>query len=309
MRRLKVPFIYRVAILSFVLLITAAACGVEEDFDVEETPISSNPSLVATAQARAIAEAEESRRDLPLRMEVDESAGNAEVGVALNSYKGSVFVNGRRMPEPATLGGNIFVVWLGSERNGTIEYENGGALISDVSRVATLWTYTTFDAVKTIYVTAEDHALVEQPSIALEDAPFHIILSRSMIMRPGRKFELQPTELGGDVETVVRLGINGGLSITFAGLKQPKEYGDKFLLLWVLDTLSQEPITYNGSWLTVTPNGDSQIVMTQPPETKGMRQYNRVLITAENLTDVRAPNDQLVIFTLDSGDTPFWETI
>ena len=119
---------------------------------------------------------------------------------------------------------------------------------------------------------------------------------------------MQPTELGGDVNTVVRIGVNGGVSITFAGLKQPREYGDKFLLLWVLDTLSDEPITYNGSWLTVTPNGDSQIVMPSPPETKGMRQYNRLLITAENLTDVRSPTSGLILFTLDS-ETPFWETV
>ena len=308
MRRLKIPFIYRVAILSFALLIAGAACGVPEDLEISETPISANPSLVATAQARAIAEAEESRRDLPLRMEVDESAGNAEVGVALNSYKGSIFVNGRRMPQPTTFGGNTFVVWVGHERNGTIEYENGGTLISDVSRVATLWTYTTFDAIKAIYVTAEEHALVAQPSVSFEEAPLRLILSRSIIMRPGRLFQLQPTELGGDVNTIVRIGVNGGVSITFAGLKQPREYGDKFLVLWVLDTLSEDPLTYNGSWLTVTPNGDSQIVMPSPPETKGMRQYNRLLITAENLTDVRSPNDRLVIFRLDS-ETPFWETI
>ena len=309
MRRLKMPFIYRIAILSFALLIAAAACGVDVDEDVEETPISANPSLVATAQARAIAEAEESRRDLPLRMVVDEAAaGNAEVNVALNSHKGSVFVNGRRMPAPSALGGNTFVVWVGAERNGTIEYENGGALISDISRVATLWTYTTFDAVKAIYVTAEEHSMVETPSISIDDAPMSLILSRPMVMRPGRTFQLQSTELGGDVNTIVRVGVNGGLSITFAGLKQPREYGDKFLLLWVLDTLSEDPITYNGSWLTVTPNGDSQIVMPTPPETKGMRQYNRLLITAENLTTVLAPNDVLVLFTLDS-DTPFWETI
>ena len=309
MRRLKLPFIYRIAILSFVLLIAGAACGVEERLDAQETPISANPSLVATAQARAIAEAEESRRDLPLRMEVDEAAaGNAEIGVALNSYKGSVFVNGRRMPQPSTLGGNTFVVWVGAERNGTIVYENGGALISDISRVATLWTYTTFDAVKAIYITAEEHALVAQPSTAIEDAALRLILARPMIMRPGRLFQLQPTELGGDVNTIVRIGVNGGISITFAGLKQPREYGDKFLIFWVLDTLSEDPLTYNGSWLTVTPNGDSQIVMTAPPETKGMRQYNRLLITAENLTDVRGPSGELVIFTLDN-ETPFWETI
>jgi hypothetical protein len=308
MRRLKIPFIYRVAILSFLLLIAGAACGIDEVLEVDETPISANPSLVATAQARAIAEAEESRRDLPLRMEIAEGAGNAEVGVALNSHKGSVFVNGRRMPQPSTFGGNIFVVWVGTERGGTIEYENGGALIADISRIATLWTYTTFDTVKAIYVTAEEHALVENPSVAIEDAPLWLILSRPILMRPARIFQLQPTELGGDVNTVVRIGANGGVSITFAGLKQPREYGDKFLLLWVLDTLSDEPITYNGSWLTVTPNGDSQIVMPSPPETKGMRQYNRLLITAENLTDVRSPNSRLVIFTLDS-ETPFWETL
>ncbi len=308
MRRLKIPFIYRVAILSFLLLIAGAACGIDEVLEVDETPISANPSLVATAQARAITEAEESRRDLPLRMEVAEEAGNAEIGVALNSHKGSVFVNGRRMPQPSTFGGNIFVVWVGTERGGTIEYENGGALIADVSRIATLWTYTTFDTVKALYVTAEEHALVENPSVAIEDAPLWLILSRSILMRPGRIFQLQPTELGGDVNTVVRIGVNGGVSITFAGLKQPREYGDKFLLFWVLDTLSDEPITYNGSWLTVTPNGDSQIVMPSPPETKGMRQYNRLLITAENLTDVRSPNSRLVIFTLDS-EIPFWETV
>ena len=308
MRRLKIPFIYRVAILSFLLLIAGAACGIDEVLEVDETPISANPSLVATAQARAITEAEESRRDLPLRMEVAEEAGNAEIGVALNSHKGSVFVNGRRMPQPSTFGGNIFVVWVGTERGGTIEYENGGALIADISRIATLWTYTTFDTVKALYVTAEEHALVENPSVAIEDAPLWLILSRSILMRPGRIFQLQPTELGGDVNTVVRIGVNGGVSITFAGLKQPREYGDKFLLFWVLDTLSDEPITYNGSWLTVTPNGDSQIVMPSPPETKGMRQYNRLLITAENLTDVRSPNSRLVIFTLDS-EIPFWETV
>lgn len=307
MRRLEMPFIYRVAILSFVLLIAGAACGVQES-DSERIAPTPNPNVVATAQARAITEAEESRRDLPLRMEIDETAGNAEVSVALNSDKGSVFVNGRRMPAPTAFGGNTFVVWLGAERNGTIEYENGGAFISDISRVATLWTYTTFNAVKALYVTAEEHAMVESPSVAIEDAPFRLILARPMMMRPGKLFQLQPTELGGDVSTVVRIGVNGGISITFAGLKQPREYGDKFLLLWVLDTLSDEPLTYNGSWLTVTPNGDSQIVMTAPPETKGMRQYNRLLITAENLTDVRAPSDQLVIFTLDSA-TPFWETI
>ena len=307
MRRLEMPFIYRVAILSFVLLIAGAACGVQES-DSERIVPTPNPNVVATAQARAITEAEESRRDLPLRMVVDEMAGNAEVSVALNSDKGSIFVNGRRMPGPTAFGGNTFVVWVGAERNGTIEYENGGALISDISRVATLWTYTTFNAVKAIYVTAEEHAMVEQPSVAIEDAPLRLILARPMIMRPGRIFQLQPTELTGDVRTVVRVGVNGGLSITFAGLKQPREYGDKFLILWVLDTLSNEPLTYNGSWLTVTPNGDSQIVMTAPPETKGMRQYNRLLITAENLTDVRGPNDELVIFTLDNA-TPFWETI
>lgn len=307
MRRLEMPFIYRVAILSFVLLIAGAACGVQES-DSERIVPTPNPNIVATAQARAITEAEESRRDLPLRMVVDETAGNAEVNVALNSDKGSIFVNGRRMPGPTAFGGNTFVVWIGAERNGTIVYENGGALISDISRVATLWTYTTFDAVKAIYVTAEEHAMVEEPSVAIEDAPLRLILARPMIMRPGRLFQLQPTELGGDVSTIVRIGVNGGISITFAGLKQPREYGDKFLLLWVLDTLSDEPLTYNGSWLTVTPNGDSQIVMTAPPETKGMRQYNRLLITAENLTDVRAPSNQLVIFTLDSA-TPFWETI
>ena len=309
MRRLKLPFIYRIAILSFVLLVAGAACGVDESIsNVEETPISADPRLVATAQARAIAEAEESRRDLPLLMEIDESAGNAEVGVALNSYSGSIFVNGRRMPSPSAFGGNTFVVWVGQERGGTIEYENGGALIADISRVATLWTYTTFGAVKAIYVTAEDHALVEQPSIAIEDSPLRLILARPMIMRPGKIFQLQPTELGGDVSSIVRIGVNGGISITFAGLKQPRDYGDKFLLFWVLDTLSEDPLTYNGSWLTVTPNGDSQIVMTAPPETKGMRQYNRLLITAENLTNVKGPNDRLVIFTLDS-ETPFWETI
>jgi hypothetical protein len=308
MRRLKIPFIYRVAILSFLLLIAGAACGDQESDEAEATPVSADPKLVATAQARAITEAEESRRDLPLRMEVAEEAGNAEIGVALNSHKGSVFVNGRRMPQPSTFGGNIFVVWVGTERGGTIEYENGGALIADVSRIATLWTYTTFDTVKALYVTAEEHALVENPSVAIEDAPLWLILSRSILMRPGRTFQLQPTELGGDVNTVVRIGVNGGVSITFAGLKQPREYGDKFLLLWVLDTLSEDPITYNGSWLTVTPNGDSQIVMPSPPETKGMRQYNRLLITAENLTDVRSPNSRLIIFTLDS-ETPFWETV
>ena len=308
MRRLKIPFIYRVAILSFLLLIAGAACGAQEVEEADSKTFVADPKLVATAQARAITEAEESRRDLPLRMEVAEEAGNAEIGVALNSYKGSVFVNGRRMPQPSTFGGNIFVVWVGTERGGTIEYENGGALIADVSRIATLWTYTTFDTVKAIYVTAEEHALVENPSVAIEDAPLWLILSRSILMRPGRIFQLQPTELGGDVNTVVRIGVNGGVSITFAGLKQPREYGDKFLLLWVLDTLSDEPITYNGSWLTVTPNGDSQIVMPSPPETKGMRQYNRLLITAENLTDVRSPNSGLIIFTLDS-EIPFWETV
>lgn len=307
MRRLEMPFICRVAILSFILLIVGAACGVQES-DQERVVPTPNPNVVATAQARAITEAEESRRDLPLRMVVDESAGNAEVNVALNSDKGSVFVNGRRMPQPSSFGGNTFVVWVGNERNGTIVYENGGALISDVSRVATLWTYTTFNAVKAIYVTAEEHSMVERPSVAIEDSPLWLVLARPMMMRPGRTFQLQPTELGGDVSTVVRIGVNGGISITFAGLKQPREYGDKFLLLWVLDTLSDDPLTYNGSWLTVTPNGDSQIVMTAPPETKGMRQYNRLLITAENLTDVRGPNDRLVIFALDS-DTPFWETI
>ena len=150
--------------------------------------------------------------------------------------------------------------------------------------------------------------MVESPSAAIEDAPFRLILARPMMMRAGRQFQFQASELTGDVRTVVRVGVNGGLSITFAGLKQPREYGDKFLILWVLDTLSQEPLTYNGSWLTVTPNGDSQIVMTTPPETKGMRQYNRLLITAENLTTVRGPNDDLVIFTLDN-ETPFWETL
>ena len=308
MRRLKIPFIYRVAILSFLLLIAGAACGDQEIEEADSESIGADPKLVATAQARAITEAEESRRDLPLRMEVAEEAGNAEIGVALNSYKGSVFVNGRRMPQPSTFGGNIFVVWVGTERGGTIEYENGGALIADVSRIATLWTYTTFDTVKALYVTAEEHALVENPSVAIEDAPLWLILARPILMRPGRTFQLQPTELGGDVNTVVRIGVNGGVSITFAGLKQPREYGDKFLLLWVLDTLSEDPITYNGSWLTVTPNGDSQIVMPSPPETKGMRQYNRLLITAENLTDVRSPNSRLIIFTLDS-ETPFWETV
>ena len=308
MRRLKIPFIYRVAILSFLLLIAGAACGDQEIEEADSESIGADPKLVATAQARAITEAEESRRDLPLRMEVAEEAGNAEIGVALNSYKGSVFVNGRRMPQPSTFGGNIFVVWVGTERGGTIEYENGGALIADVSRIATLWTYTTFDTVKALYVTAEEHALVENPSVAIEDAPLWLILSRPILMRPGRTFQLQPTELGGDANTVVRIGVNGGVSITFAGLKQPREYGDKFLLLWVLDTLSEDPITYNGSWLTVTPNGDSQIVMPSPPETKGMRQYNRLLITAENLTDVRSPNSRLIIFTLDS-ETPFWETV
>lgn len=307
MRRLKLPFIYRISIASIILLVTAAACGVQES-DSERIVPTPNPNVVATAQTRAITEAEESRRDLPLLMEIDESAGNAEVNVALNSDKGSVFINGRRMPSPTTFGGNTFVVWVGSERGGTIEYENGGALISDVSRVATLWTYTTFDAVKVIYVTAEEHAMVENPSAAIEDAPFRLILARPMMMRPGRLFQFQASELTGDVRTVVRVGVNGGLSITFAGLKQPRDYGDKFLILWVLDTLSQEPLTYNGSWLTVTPNGDSQIVMTAPPETKGMRQYNRLLITAENLTTVRGPNDDLVIFTLDN-ETPFWETL
>lgn len=307
MRRLKLPFIYRVTFLSFVLIVTAAACGVEES-DRKRVVPPPNPNIVATAQARAITEAEESRRDLPLRMEVDESAANAEVNVALNSDKGSVFVNGRRMPTPATYGGNTFVVWVGSERNGTLVFENGGALISDVSRVATLWTYTTFNAVKAVYVTAEEHAMVERPSVAIEDAPLSLVLSRPMMMRPGRVFQLQPTERTGDVNTIVRVGVNGGLSITFAGLKQPREYGDKFLILWVLDTLSEDPLTYNGSWLTVTPNGDSQIVMTTPPETKGMRQYNRLLITAENLTTVKGPNDELVIFTLDN-ETPFWETL
>lgn len=307
MRRLKLPFIYRVTFLSFVLLVTAAACGVEES-DRKRVVPPPNPNIVATAQARAITEAEESRRDLPLRMEVDESAANAEVNVALNSDKGSVFVNGRRMPTPATYGGNTFVVWVGSERNGTLVFENGGALISDVSRVATLWTYTTFNAVKAVYVTAEEHAMVERPSVAIEDAPLRLVLSRPMMMRPGRVFQLQPTERTGDVNSIVRVGVNGGLSITFAGLKQPREYGDKFLILWVLDTLSEDPLTYNGSWLTVTPNGDSQIVMTTPPETKGMRQYNRLLITAENLTTVKGPNDELVIFTLDN-ETPFWETL
>ena len=308
MRRLKIPFIYRVAILSFLLLIAGAACGAQEVEEADSNAFVADPKLVATAQARAITEAEESRRDLPLRMEVAEEAGNAEIGVALNSHKGSVFVNGRRMPQPSTFGGNIFVVWVGTERGGTIEYENGGALIADISRIATLWTYTTFDTVKALYVTAEEHALVENPSVAIEDAPLWLILSRSILMRPGRTFQLQPTELGGDVNTVVRIGVNGGVSITFAGLKQPREYGDKFLLFWVLDTLSDEPITYNGSWLTVTPNGDSQIVMPSPPETKGMRQYNRLLITAENLTDVRSPNSGLIIFTLDS-EIPFWETV
>ena len=307
MRRLKLPFIYRISIVSIVLLVTAAACGVQES-DSQRVVPTPNPNIVATAQARAITEAEESRRDLPLRMEVDESAGNAEINVALNSDKGSVFVNGRRMPSPSTFGGNTFVVWVGSERGGTIVYENGGALISDVSRVATLWTYTTFNAVKAVYVTAEEHAMVEQPSVAIEDAPLRLVLARSMMMRPGRLFQFQPSELTGDVSTVVRVGVNGGLSITFAGLKQPREYGDKFLILWVLDTLSEDPLTYNGSWLTVTPNGDSQIVMTTPPETKGMRQYNRLLITAENLTNVRGPNGELVIFTLDN-ETPFWETL
>ena len=307
MRRLKLPFIYRISIASIVLLVTAAACGVEES-DSERIVPTPNPNIVATAQARAITEAEESRRDLPLLMVIDEMAGNAEVNVALNSDKGSIFVNGRRMPSPTTFGGNTFVVWIGNEQNGTIVYENGGALISDVSRVATLWTYTTFDAVKSIYVTAEEHAMVERPSVAIEDAPLRLILARPMMMRPGQLFRLQPTELTGDVSTVVRVGVNGGLSITFAGLKQPRDYGDKFLILWVLDTLSEDPLTYNGSWLTVTPNGDSQIVMTAPPETKGMRQYNRLLITAENLTSVRGPNDELVIFTLDN-ETPFWETL
>lgn len=308
MRRLKVPFIYRLAILSFALLIAGAACGVEEQLDVEETPISANPSLVATAQARAIAEAEESRRDLPLRMDVFGAAEDSEVSIALNTHKGSVFVNGRRMPAPSAYGGNTFVVWIGNDDGGSLRFENGGALIADVSRIATLWTYTTFSSVKAVYVTAEEHAMVEAPSVSLEDSPMSLVLSRPMLMRPGRTFQLEPTALGGDVNTIVRVGVNGGLSITFAGLKQPREYGDKFLLLWVLDTLSEDPITYNGSWLTVTPNGDSQIVMTAPPETKGMRQYNRLLVTAENLTDVRGPNDQLVIFTLDSA-TPFWETV
>lgn len=308
MRRLKLPLLYRTAILSLGLLIAGAACGVDEA-DNERIVPTPNPNIVATAQARAITEAEESRRDLPLRMEVDEArAGNAEVNVALNSDKGSVFINGRRMPSPSTFGGNTFVVWVGRESGGTIVYENGGALISDISRVATLWTYTTFDAVKALYVSAEEHAMVASPSIGIEDSPMRLILSRPMMMRPGRVFQLQPTELGGDVSSIVRIGVNGGISITFSNLKQPREYGDKFLLLWVLDTLSEDPLTYNGSWLTVTPNGDSQIVMTQPPETKGMRQYNRLLITAENLTTVRAPSDQLVIFTLDSA-TPFWETL
>ena len=308
MRRLKVPFIYRLAILSFALLIAGAACGVEESVDPQETPISANPSLVATAQARAIAEAEESRRDLPLRMDVFDGAEDSEVSIALNTYKGSVFINGRRMPEPATFGGNTFVVWIGNDEGGSLRFENGGALIADISRIATLWTYTTFSSVKAVYVTAEEHAMVETPSVSLEDSPMSIVLSRPMLMRPGKTFQLEPTALGGDVSTIVRVGVNGGLSITFAGLKQPRDYGDKFLLLWVLDTLSEDPITYNGSWLTVTPNGDSQIVMTTPPETKGMRQYNRLLVTAENLTDVRGPNDQLVIFSLDSA-TPFWETV
>ncbi len=308
MRRLKMPFIYRIAVLSLFLLFTAAACGVQEASSERIVP-TPHPDLVATAQARAIGEAEESRRDLPLLMQVDEEqAGNAEIGVALNSDRGSIFVNGRRMPTPASLGGNTFVVWVGNERNGAIAYENGGALIADISRVATLWTYTTFDAVKAIYVTAEDHAMVESPSVSLEDSAMKIILARPMIMNPGVTFELQPTTLGEGVRTIVRLGENGGLSLTFAGLKQPREYGDKFLLLWVLDTLSDAPVTYNAAWLTVTPNGDSQIVMTVPPETKGMRQYNRLLITAENLTDVTTPSDRLVIFTLDNS-TPFWETI
>ena len=174
--------------------------------------------------------------------------------------------------------------------------------------MATLWTYTTFTSVKEVYVTAEEHAMVQTPSESVEDSAMKIILSRSMMMRPGQTFQLQATELGGEVRTVVRLGANGGLSLTFAGLKQPRDYGDKFLLLWVLDTLSEDPVTYNAAWLTVTPNGDSQIVMTAPPEAKGMRQYNRLLVTAENLTDVTAPSDQLVIFTLDNP-TPFWETI
>jgi hypothetical protein len=222
MRRLKVPCIYRVAILSFILLITAAACGAQESAWIDSTPTPSiRPELVATAQARAITEAEESRRDLPLRMENSEEVGNAEVSVALNSYKGSIFVNGRRMPSPTTFGGNTFVVWIGNERNGTMEYENGGALISDISRVSTLWTYTTFGSVKTIYVTAEEHAMVEQPSVAIEDAPLRLTLARSMIMRPGRTFQLQPTELGVGVNTIVRIGVNGGLSITFSDLGTP----------------------------------------------------------------------------------------
>ena len=308
MRRLKIPFIYRVAVLSFALLIAGAACGVEEITELDETPLSANPSLVATAQARAIAEAEESRRDLPLRMEVSGAAEDSEVSLALNTYKGSVFVNGRRMSPPSAFGGNTFVVWIGNDDTGTLRFENGGALIADISRIATLWTFTTFDTVKAVYITAEENAMVQTPSVAIEDAHMKLILARPMLMRPGRTFQLQPTELTGDVNTIVRIGVNGGLSITFSGLKQPREYGDKFLLLWVLDTLSEDPTTYNGSWLTVTPNGDSQIVMPTPPETKGMRQYNRLLITAENLTDVRGPNDQLVIFTLDSA-TPFWETI
>ena len=307
MRRLQIPYIYRIAILSLALLIAGAACGAQER-EVRDTDYRADPGLVATAQARAIAEAEESRRDLPLRMEVSGAAEDSEVSLALNSHKGSVFVNGRRMAPPSAFGGNTFVVWIGNDDGGTLRFENGGALIADVSRIATLWTYTTFDTVKAVYVTAEEHAMVETPSISIEDAHMKLILSRPMLMRPGSTFQLQPAEISGDVNTIVRVGANGGLSITFSGLKQPREYGDKFLLLWVLDTLSDEPITYNGSWLTVTPNGDSQIVMPTPPETKGMRQYNRLLITAENLTDVRGPNDQLVIFTLDSA-TPFWETI
>jgi hypothetical protein len=308
MRRLQIPLIYRVAILSFVLLIAAAACGVQES-DSQRIVPTPNPNVVATAQSMAIAEAEESRRDLPLRMEVDEDrAGNAEINVALNSDKGSIFINGRRMPEPAMLGGNTFVVWVGAERNGAIVFENGGALISDISRVATLWTYTTFDAVKAVYITAEDNAMVQQPSVSVEDSALRLVLARPMMMRPGETFTLQSTELVSGVDTIVRIGVNGGLSITFAGLKQPREYGDKFLVLWVLDTLSGDRITYNAAWLTVTPNGDSQIVMTIPPETQGMRQYDRLVITAENLKDVREPSDELVLFTLENT-APFWETI
>jgi len=123
-------------------------------------------------------------------------------------------------------------------------------------------------------------------------------------MRPAKRLALNPTNLAQNTKNYVLVGEDGGLSLTFSGLTQPRNLEAKFFLVWLINTLGEERELLNASWLTVTANGDSTLAIYRNP----LRRFNQILVTAESDNRVARPNEQRALFFLQSP-TPLWERL